>query len=72
MLQERALVKPLMVLWGAIDVGSTPLVSSLELTQNCTRWWKIFRVVTSLNQYMMTRLRYHKTSCGSCKMQKKQ
>ena len=50
MLQERALVKPLMVLWGAIDVGSTPLVSSLELTQNCTRWWKIFRVVTSLNQ----------------------
>ena len=34
MLQERALVAPSMVPWGAIDVGSTPLVSSLELNQN--------------------------------------
>ena len=28
MLQERALVGRSMVLWGPIDVGSTPLVSS--------------------------------------------
>ena len=48
--QERALVGPSMVLWGANDVDSTPLVSSLELTQNCPRWWKIFIIVTSLNQ----------------------
>ena len=46
MLQEPAFFGPSMVLWDAIDVGSTPLVSSLELTQNCTRRGKIFIIVT--------------------------